>query len=98
MIPDHRKLTLAEQQVRGALQKTLEEIEARGLPDVAIFDQDSWAVLFESKVQACPNLSQLERHRRTAKRRGYESAWIVVISVDRISCKLPAAIRLGLAQ
>lgn len=86
--PKPRGLMLLEQQVPGRLQEMAEELDAKGLPDIAIFDNDGWAVLLESKVQACVNLKQLERHRRTVQRLGFESPWLVLISVDRVSCEL----------
>ena len=72
------------------VQDDSEEVETQGLPDAAVYDEDGWAVLFESKVQASVSLSQVERHRNTAKRHGFESPWIVVISVDKLSCELSA--------
>jgi hypothetical protein len=88
-IPKPRTLMLTEQQVPGMLELDAEPIDARGLPDAAIFDEDGWAALFESKIQACIDLKQVERHRRTAQRHGFETPWAVVISVDPLTCKLP---------
>jgi hypothetical protein len=88
-IPKPATLMIAEQQVPGSLQEGTEDIEAKGLPDAAVFDEDGWAVLFESKIQASINLSQVDRHRRTAARHGFESPWVVVISVDKLACTLP---------
>lgn len=88
-IPKPRTLMLTEQQVPGLLQEDADDIDAKGLPDAAIFDEDGWAVLFECKIQAHVKLSQLKRHRETAKRHGFESPWIVVISVDELSYDLP---------
>lgn len=88
-IPKPRTLMLTEQQVPGMLEQDAEFFDPKGLPDAAIFDEDGWAVLFESKIQACVNLNQVERHRRTAQRHGFEAPWVVVISVDKLSCKLP---------
>jgi hypothetical protein len=87
-IPKARKLMVAEQQVPGALQDINEEINESGLPDISIYDDVGFAVLVESKVQACINLKQLEKHRKTAKRRGYKLPWLVLVSVEKPSCKL----------
>jgi hypothetical protein len=89
-IPKPRSLMLTEQQVPGILQQDAEDLDAKGLPDAAIFDDDGWAVLFECKVQAHVKIGQLIRHRETAKRHGFESSWIVVISVDECPANLPA--------
>jgi hypothetical protein len=88
-IPKPRTLMLTEQQVPGMLEPDAEVFDAKGLPDAAIFDDDGWAVLFESKIQACVSLKQVARHRRTAQRHGFEAPWVVVISVDKLSCVLP---------
>lgn len=88
-IPKPRALVVTEQQVPGLLEEDADDIDAKGLPDAAVFDEDGWAVLIESKIQAHVKLSQLKRHRETAKRHGFESPWIVVISVDEVTCNLP---------
>lgn len=66
-VPRPSTLMLTEQQVPGRLQEDAEDLDWKGLPDAAIFDEDSWAVLFESKLQSRPNRNQVERHRRTAQ-------------------------------
>lgn len=88
-IPKPRTLTLTQQQVPGTMLDDAEELEKKGLPDAAVFDEDGWAVLFECKVQAKTSMAQLNRHRATAKRNGFKSPWIVVISVDEMSQSLP---------
>lgn len=77
-----RALTLTQQQVPGTIQDDSDDLDHKGLPDAAVFDEAGWAVLFECKVQARTSTAQLKRHRDTAKRNGFESPWIVVISVD----------------
>ena len=88
-IPKARTLAITEQQVPGLLQEEADETKKQGLPDAAVFDENNWAVLFESKVQAHFSLNQLKRHRETAARHGFESPWVVVMSVDELSCQLP---------
>ena len=88
-IPKPRSLIVTEQQVPGTIQEDADDPTAKGLPDSAVFDEDGWAVLFECKVQARVSKNQLERHRATAKRNGFESAWLVVISVDDLTLTLP---------
>jgi hypothetical protein len=87
--PKPRSLRITEQQVPGMLQLNDDVVEAKGLPDAAVFDDASWAVLFESKVQARVALGQVDRHRRTAKRHGFDSPWVVLISVDPMTPALP---------
>ncbi|MEQ9588043.1 MAG: hypothetical protein RJS97_08825 [Parvibaculaceae bacterium] len=89
-IPRHRPLMLTQQQVPGTIQDDADNVEQKGLPDAAVFDDDGWAVLFECKVQAKIDAGQLKRHQATAKRNGFASPWIVVISVDELSRTLPA--------
>jgi hypothetical protein len=88
-IPKPQTLIVTEQQVPGVLVEDDVCVDAKGLPDAAIFDKVGWTVLFESKVQARVNLEQIERHRQTAKRHGFESPWIVLISVDEQKCDVP---------
>jgi hypothetical protein len=81
-IPKPSLLAISQQQVPGCLLDEAEEFQQKGLPDLAIFDDENWAVLFECKVQAKVAFNQLERHRSTATRNGYPSPWIVVLAVD----------------
>lgn len=86
--PAVRQLRLVEQQIPGVTVSG-EEIEDKGLPDACIFDEDGWALLFESKVQAPISLNQLERHLKTAAHHGYENANLIVIAVNHIHADLP---------
>ena len=88
-MPAKHFLRLTQQQVPGVVTDDAETLDRKGLPDAAIFDAEGFAVLFECKVQARVSLEQLDRHRSTARRNGYESSWIVVISVDELSSDLP---------
>lgn len=88
-IPKPRLLKLTQQQVPGAAQDDADTMEQRGLPDASVFDNDGWAVLFECKVQAKTTSGQLQRHRATAQRNGFESPWIIALAVDDFPRKLP---------
>ena len=68
-IPKHPKIV--EQRLPG--DPPLEELEAerRGLPDVWIHDDGEWSLLIECKVASSVTRNQLDRHLRTAERRGF---------------------------
>ena len=87
-LPPLRDLDLVEQQVPG-IAVPADEDESRGLPDACVYTKDGWAVLLEAKVQSKVSVSQLRRHRATARRYGYENPWLVVVSVDAPSRALP---------
>ncbi|UUO05342.1 hypothetical protein M4951_18410 [Blastopirellula sp. J2-11] len=88
-VPKPGALLLSQQQVPGTILDVADELDQKGLPDAAVFDEAGWAVLFECKVQAKTSFGQLQRHRATAKRNGFEAPWVVVISVDDVSQTLP---------
>ena len=80
-IPSLKNIHISQQQVPGQ-EEEYEKKGQDGLPDACFYDDEGWAVLIESKVQAKISLSQLRRHVRTAARYGYENAKVVLISVD----------------
>lgn len=82
------RLRLVEQQLPGA-NVSGEENDEKGLPDACIFDDENWALLIESKVQASVSRDQLERHLKSAARNGYEDAHVVVITVNKVCNGLP---------
>jgi len=87
-IPPVHGLRLVEQQVPGVTVSG-EEIHAKGVPDACIFDDQGWALLLESKVQASVSRDQLERHLKTAARHGYGNAHVAVIAVNQVPDRLP---------
>jgi hypothetical protein len=80
---------IVEQQLPGEYEMTEVEYEQRGLPDAWIHDDDQWSLVVESKVAAPLNLGQLQRHYRTAKRRGFEDVTILAIDVSPPKKKMP---------
>ncbi|MEN1704621.1 MAG: hypothetical protein AAGJ54_03780 [Planctomycetota bacterium] len=80
-IPKPSQLHITEQQVPGEMTAG-DEGEAKGLPDACVFDDEGWAFLVEAKVQAPVSPDQLRRHVRTAKRYGFESPFLLLLSVD----------------
>lgn len=87
-IPPTREINITEQEIPG-LSTGGDEQEKKGLPDACFYNQDDWAVLVESKVQAGINREQLKRHLRTARRHGYENPHIALIAVNRPARVLP---------
>jgi hypothetical protein len=73
-----------EQQLPGEEEATDElEVERKGLPDAWIHDGDGWALLIESKIQATLRQGQLDRHRRTAERRGFSQIRLIAFVPQR---------------
>jgi hypothetical protein len=75
-----RNLSVLEQQYPREKEPSEEELERRGIPDGWIFDKDGWCVFIETKVIAKFNVDQINRHRRTAERRGFQSITAVAIA------------------
>jgi hypothetical protein len=74
--PEGARLVLGEQALPGDAPETDEHAERKGLPDIVIHDDAGWCLVIESKVQAALSRDQLERHKRTLRRRGF----------DRVEC------------
>ena len=72
------KLQIVEQQRPG--EEARSEDEAAGIPDAWIFNDDGWALLFESKITAHLGTGQLRRHLATAARRGFPNATLLVVT------------------
>lgn len=87
---DVQKLSVLEQQYPGEEEESSEEdLERRGIPDGWIFNDEGWCVLIESKVLMRPRADQIQHHRRTAERRGFEHVTAVAIAPHPFSA-LPA--------
>lgn len=81
---DLRKLSVLEQKYPGEEEEpSEEELERRGIPDGWIFNDEGWCVLIESKVLMRSRADQIQHHRRTAERRGFEHVTAVVIAPHR---------------
>lgn len=81
-IPHPDSLTLTEQCLPGEATDESSSLTRTGLPDGAIFDDEGWALIIESKVQAKLTRKQLVRHVKTTEARGYKSPHLLAITVD----------------
>lgn len=82
-VPPVQSISITEQQVPGVRLSTDDETESSGLPDMSLFTEDGWAVLFEMKINAKLTAGQLNRHLQTAKRHGYDNTQVVSVVVDK---------------
>ena len=81
---DPRELSVLEQQYPGEEEPIEDELERRGIPDGWIYDEEAgWCVFIETKVISKLGADQINRHRRTAERRGFESITAVAITPIR---------------
>jgi len=93
--PTNNKLKLLEQRLPGEEEVTEDDLEDRGLPDGWIHDDQEWSLLIESKALSSLNTGQLERHYKTASKRGFTSIQVLAITVappcsflpDYVICK-----------
>lgn len=78
---DARHLTVLEQRYPGEDEPSEEELERRGIPDGWIVaEEHAWCVFIETKVLIKLRGAQIESHRRTAARRGFQSVTAVSIA------------------
>ena len=86
-IPATNELKLVEQRMPG-VRIDDEDSEAEGLPDLWIYSDNDWAVVFEMKVQSRFSTPQLERHANSARRFGFERPQFVVVTADKLLSNL----------
>lgn len=91
-IPSLKNIEVAIQQLPGQDPLIIGE-KQNSVPDASFCDNDSWAVILESKVQAGISVSQLRRHLDKASRYGYEDVYLILITVDLPRGKIPAGVR-----
>lgn len=89
-IPPVNDLDVVQQHIPGRkADEELQEKLAAGLPDLMICTKDGWAVVFEMKITSTVTAAQLNRHRATVVRDGYESPLLVAVTVEPSKCDLP---------
>lgn len=79
-IPSLKVIELGVQQLPGDGSQTA-QVKQNSVPDAYFCNNDTWAVIVESKVQASVSLNQLRRHQKKAIRHGYEDIYVVLITV-----------------
>ncbi len=81
------RLEVVEQRLPGS--GDVGELEARGLPDMCIYDDSGWCLIVESKVAADLDAGQLRRHMRTMERRDFKSIRALALDVVSPGRELP---------
>ena len=80
--PSAESLTVSVQQYPGGREYTDAEMIERNIPDAWLFNDDGWVLLFEAKITARLTRTQLDGHRRTAARHGFEKTDCFAIVAD----------------
>lgn len=88
--PTGTNLQIVEQRLPGEPELDEAEAERLGLPDAWVFTDSGWALLIEAKVASEIDVDQINRHLRTAERRGFTDRRLVLISVAIPTSRLPA--------
>ncbi len=89
-IPATDQLKVVQQHIPGRrADEELQQKTVAGLPDLMIHTDDGWAVAFEAKVTSRLTVSQLNRHRTSVVKSGFDNPIIVAITVEPPSCVLP---------
>lgn len=80
-IPPLKDINIGVQSLPGQDQSSNHK-KHDSVPDAYFCDNESWAVIIESKVQARILNNQLRRHQRKANNYGYDDNVVIVISVN----------------
>lgn len=87
-----RRIEVRQQSLPGQ-RMVLSENEPKqkkGLPDGCLSDASGWALLVESKVDATATLDQIARHVRSAKGKGLNEVFALVLTAKPVRWKPPA--------
>jgi hypothetical protein len=78
------QLEVEEQSIPGDFQEvgTTGVDEPKGLPDIVIHDGSEWCLIVENKIQAHLSNDQMERHKSTLRRRGFECIHSLAMTKD----------------
>ena len=79
--PPVRELKVIEQSLPGIPELAGSETLSQGLPDALIFSDEGWALIIESKISDTLVRNQLERHRRTIEKCGFDRLFGLAITV-----------------
>lgn len=81
--PPNSELSVVEQTLPGSEEpRDEDEAERRGLPDGWIFADNGWCLVIESKIESPLGRDQLNRHRRTAEKRGFTDIHLFALVTD----------------
>ena len=91
--PSANRLKIVEQQLPGEPEEIEEGSESRGLPDAWVHDDNEWSLLIESKIESPLTRDQLNRHLRTATRRGFSNTRLLALVVKKPVWSPPPMVR-----
>ena len=81
--PPVRELNVIEQSLPGIPELAGLETLSQGLPDAVIFSDEGWALIIECKISDALARNQLERHRRTIEKCGFDRLFGLAITVQK---------------
>jgi hypothetical protein len=83
------KIKVVEQRLPGEDEIAEEQLESRGLPDAWLHDDEGWSLLIECKIASPLEIHQLERHIKTARKRGFTQVQLLAVTVELPTKRLP---------
>lgn len=93
--PPISSLKIVEQRLPGEEEPADEdEAERRGIPDAWIHDGNEWCLLIESKIESPLRRDQLERHLKTAERRGFANPRLLSLVTKNPQGSVPDRVKI----
>ncbi len=86
-------LLVTEQSYPGSVESNEMGKEKLGIPDAWITAGDDWCLVIENKVLSTPSTDQLHRHLATARRLGFTTPKLLLLTADRSSKNLPKGVK-----